>query len=107
MFESGAGRAPRDCVCLMELEPDIQLKAVLSSVSAAFARLDLGAERLSPAELRALCRAKLARWPGNPRALAGIVAGLDDDGTAVRTPEGAHVSLRHGSVELADDSPTR
>jgi BirA family biotin operon repressor/biotin-[acetyl-CoA-carboxylase] ligase len=50
-------------VSLIELEPDIRLENVLHSVSAALRSLDLGAERLSPAELEMAARSG-SRCPG-------------------------------------------
>ena len=102
------GELRETAVSLMELEPDIQLEAVLSSVSAAIRALDLGAERLSPAELELFAARSWLDGRAIREPLPGIVAGLNDDGALrVRTPQGSHVSLRHGSVELADVSPTR
>jgi BirA family biotin operon repressor/biotin-[acetyl-CoA-carboxylase] ligase len=95
-------------VSLIELEPDIRLENVLHSVSAALRALDLGAERLSPAELELFAGRSWLDGREIREPLPGIVAGLNDDGALrVRTPQGSHVSLRHGSVELADVSPTR
>jgi BirA family biotin operon repressor/biotin-[acetyl-CoA-carboxylase] ligase len=95
-------------VSLIELEPDIRLENVLHSVSAALRSLDLGAERLSPAELELFAGRSWLDGREIREPLPGIVAGLNDDGALrVRTPQGSHVSLRHGSVELADVSPTR
>jgi BirA family biotin operon repressor/biotin-[acetyl-CoA-carboxylase] ligase len=95
-------------VSLVELAPDIQMEAVLNSVAAAIRVLDLGAERLSPAELEFFAARSWLDGREIREPLPGIVAGLNDDGALrVRTPQGSHVSLRHGSVELADVSPTR
>ena len=95
-------------VSLVELEPDIQLESVLHSVATAIRALDLGAERLSPAELELFAARSWLDGREIREPLAGIVAGLNDDGALrVRTPQGSHVSLRHGSVELADVSSTR
>ena len=95
-------------VSLVELQPAIQLETVLNSVAAAVGALDLGAERLSPAELEFFAARSWLHGREIREPLAGTVAGLNDDGALrVRTPQGSHVSLRHGSVELADVSPTR
>ena len=102
------GELRETAVSLVELEPDIQLETVLHSVAAAIRALDLGAERLSPAELELFAARSWLDGREIREPLAGIVAGLNDDGALrVRTPQGSHVSLRHGSVELADVSPTR
>ena len=102
------GELREAAVSLIELEPDIRLENVLHSVSAALRSLDLGAERLSPAELELFAGRSWLDGREIREPLPGIVAGLNDDGALrVRTPQGSHVSLRHGSVELADVSPTR
>jgi BirA family transcriptional regulator, biotin operon repressor / biotin---[acetyl-CoA-carboxylase] ligase len=102
------GELRETAVSLVELEPDIQLETVLHSVAAAIRALDLGAERLSPAELELFAARSWLDGREIREPLAGTVAGLTDDGALrVRTPQGSHVSLRHGSVELADVSPTR
>jgi BirA family transcriptional regulator, biotin operon repressor / biotin---[acetyl-CoA-carboxylase] ligase len=95
-------------VSLIELEPDIRLENVFHSVSAALRALDLRPERLSAAELQLFAGRSWLDGREIREPLPGIVAGLNDDGALrVRTPQGSHVSLRHGSVELADVSPTR
>jgi BirA family transcriptional regulator, biotin operon repressor / biotin---[acetyl-CoA-carboxylase] ligase len=102
------GELRETAVSLVELEPDIQLETVLHSVAAAIRALDLGAERLSPAELELFAARSWLDGREIREPLAGTVTGLTDDGALrVRTPQGSHVSLRHGSVELADVSPTR
>jgi len=102
------GELREAAVSLIELEPDVQLENVLHSVSAALRALDLGAERLSPAELELFAGRSWLDGREIREPLPGIVAGLNDDGALrVRTAQGSHVSLRHGSVELADVSPTR
>jgi len=102
------GELRETAVSLVELEPDIQLETVLHSVAAAIRALDLGAERLSSAELELFAARSWLDGREIREPLAGIVAGLNDDGALrVRTPQGSHVSLRHGSVELADVSPIR
>ena len=103
-----AGELGEAAISLIELEPDIRLENVLRSVSAALRALDLGPERLSPAELELFAGRSWLDGREIREPLPGIVAGLNDDGALrVRTPQGSHVSLRHGSVELADVSPTR
>lgn len=89
-------------VSLVELEPGITCDDILQPVTAAIAALDLGQERLSPAELELFAARSWLDGRAIRQPLQGIVAGLDDDGALrVLTSEGAHVSLRHGSVELA------
>jgi BirA family biotin operon repressor/biotin-[acetyl-CoA-carboxylase] ligase len=102
------GELRETAVSLVELEPDIGLEHVLHSVSAAIRSLDLGPERLSSTELELFAARSWLDGREIREPLPGIVAGLDDDGALrVRTAEGSHVALRHGSVELADVSPTR
>jgi BirA family biotin operon repressor/biotin-[acetyl-CoA-carboxylase] ligase len=95
-------------VSLMELVPDIQIENVLDLVSRVFADLDLGAERLTAEELDLFAERSWLNGREIRQPLAGIVAGLDHDGALrVRTSEGSHVSLRHGSVELAGATSDR
>ena len=86
----GAGRAPGDGSLSGGVGPEIQLETVLHSVAAAIRGLDLGAERLSPAELELFAARSWLDGREIREPLAGIVAGLDDDGALrVRTPQGS------------------
>jgi BirA family transcriptional regulator, biotin operon repressor / biotin---[acetyl-CoA-carboxylase] ligase len=95
-------------VALVELQPNIRLESVLDAVVGTIRSLDLGQERLSAQELERFAARSWLAGREISQPLAGIVTGLDDDGALrVRTTQGAQVSLRHGSVEVAGISPTR
>jgi BirA family biotin operon repressor/biotin-[acetyl-CoA-carboxylase] ligase len=95
-------------VSLMEVCPDIKGEDVLERVVAALRTLDLRPERLSSAELEHFAARSWLDGREIREPVSGVVTGLGDDGTLrVRTMEGSHVSLRHGSVELADVSHIR
>jgi BirA family biotin operon repressor/biotin-[acetyl-CoA-carboxylase] ligase len=95
-------------VALAELEPTFQVEDVLEPVLDAIRGLDLRAERLSPVELERFAARSWLDGREIRRPLSGVVTGLDNDGALrVRTSQGLHVSLRHGSIELAGTSPSR
>jgi BirA family transcriptional regulator, biotin operon repressor / biotin---[acetyl-CoA-carboxylase] ligase len=95
-------------VSLVEVTPGIRTEDVLEPVAKAIADLDLGPERLSPAELEQFAARSWLEGREIRQPLSGVVTGLDDDGALrVRTTEGSQVSLRHGSVELAGATKTR
>jgi BirA family transcriptional regulator, biotin operon repressor / biotin---[acetyl-CoA-carboxylase] ligase len=95
-------------VSLVEVTPGIRTEDVLEPVAKAIADLDLGPERLSPAELEQFAARSWLEGREIRQPLSGVVTGLDDDGALrVRTTEGSQVSLRHGSVELAGATNTR
>jgi BirA family biotin operon repressor/biotin-[acetyl-CoA-carboxylase] ligase len=95
-------------VSLVEVTPGIRTVDVLEPVAKAIADLDLGPERLSPAELEQFAARSWLEGREIRQPLSGVVTGLDDDGALrVRTTEGSQVSLRHGSVELAGATKTR
>jgi hypothetical protein len=75
---------------------------------AALRTIDLQAERLSPTELDQFATRSWLSGREIREPLSGTVSGLGDDGTLrVRTVEGAQVSLRNGSIELAQTPRTR
>ena len=89
-------------VSLVEVTAGIRAEDVLQPVADAIAAVDLGPERLSPAELEQFAARSWLEGREIRQPLSGIVTGLDEDGALrVRTSEGSQVSLRHGSVELA------
>jgi BirA family transcriptional regulator, biotin operon repressor / biotin---[acetyl-CoA-carboxylase] ligase len=95
-------------VSLRELHSDIREDQVLEHILAALRDLDLEAERLTPAELEHFAARSWLKGREIREPLSGTVAGLADDGTLrIRTAEGAHVSLRNASIELARLSQTR
>ncbi len=61
------GELRETAVSLMELEPDIQLEAVLQFGIGRYSRPRSRSRTTFSSGARALCRAKLARWPGNSR----------------------------------------
>jgi BirA family transcriptional regulator, biotin operon repressor / biotin---[acetyl-CoA-carboxylase] ligase len=92
---------------LVEVQPHIREEAVLEQIVPVLRSLDLRAERLSPTELHQFATRSWLSGREIREPLSGIVAGLADDGTLrVRTAEGAHVSLRNGTIELARVSHT-
>jgi len=94
-------------VSLREVQPHIIEQEVLEPVVTALGDIDLRAERLSAAELHHFSTRSWLSGREIREPLSGIVAGLAEDGALrVRTTEGAHVSLRNGSVELARVSHT-
>jgi BirA family transcriptional regulator, biotin operon repressor / biotin---[acetyl-CoA-carboxylase] ligase len=94
-------------VSLQEINPDIREDWVLEHLFAALRNLDLEAERLTPAELEHFATRNWLEGREIREPLSGTVAGVADDGTLrIRTAEGAHVSLRNGSIELARLSQT-
>ena len=95
-------------VSLVEVTPGIRSEDVLELVAQAIAEIDLGPERLSPAELEQFAARSWLEGREIRQPLCGIVTGLDEDGALrVRTTEGSQVSLRHGSVELAGATNSR
>jgi BirA family transcriptional regulator, biotin operon repressor / biotin---[acetyl-CoA-carboxylase] ligase len=95
-------------VSLREYRPDIREEDVLEPIVAALRTIDLQAERLSPTELDQFATRSWLSGREIREPLSGTVSGLGDDGTLrVRTVEGAQVSLRNGSIELAQSPRTR
>jgi BirA family transcriptional regulator, biotin operon repressor / biotin---[acetyl-CoA-carboxylase] ligase len=95
----------QSAISLVELLPDVQTGDLLDRVVPAIAALDLRQQRLSPAELEQFTARSWLDGREIRQPLAGVVTGVDEDGALrVRTSEGSHVSLRHGSVELAGSS---
>jgi BirA family biotin operon repressor/biotin-[acetyl-CoA-carboxylase] ligase len=95
-------------VSLSEFTPDIALEEIADPVLAALRALDLGAGRLSPAELNRFARRDWLRGRTIREPVAGQVTGVGEDGALlVRTPTGSDISLRSGTVELAAVSHSR
>src|SRR2546423_1509832 len=96
----GAARAPA--------QPALTLEAVVGPGGSALRRLDLGADRLTPAELKRFARRDWLSGRDIRAPAAGRAAGLREDGALlVRPAEGPEIPLRSGSVELADVSHIR
>jgi BirA family biotin operon repressor/biotin-[acetyl-CoA-carboxylase] ligase len=89
-------------ISLAEVVPSIHIEDVLPPVAARIAGVDLGSQRLSTVELKEFAARSWLEGREIRQPLSGVVTGLDEDGALrVRTAGGSHVSLRHGSIELA------
>ena len=95
-------------VSLSELTAGITVEEIADPVLAALRALDLGAGRLSPAELDRFARRDWLRGRTIREPVAGKVTGVGEDGALlVRTASGSDVALRSGTVELAAISHSR
>lgn len=95
-------------VSLVATRPDVTAESLAEPVVAALRRLDLDAGRLTPGELERFAGRDWLRGREVREPLAGIVAGIRDDGAlVVRPSRGADVPLRSGPVELAAVSHSR
>ncbi len=95
-------------VSLSAFIPKITVEDVVEPVLAAIRTLDLGAGRLSPAELDRFIRRDWLRGRTIREPVRGKVTGIGEDGALlVRTASGSDVSLRSGTVEMAAASPSR
>jgi BirA family transcriptional regulator, biotin operon repressor / biotin---[acetyl-CoA-carboxylase] ligase len=86
---------------------DITVDDVTQPIVSALRRLDLGADRLSPAELQRFGRRDWLSGRDLRAPVVGRAAGLRDDGALVVDSTRGEVSLRSGSVELAAVSHSR
>jgi biotin-(acetyl-CoA carboxylase) ligase len=88
--------------------PALTLEDVVQPTVSALRRLDLGADRLTPAELTRFARRDWLSGRDLRAPAAGRAAGLREDGALlVRPAQGDEIPLRSGSVELAAVSHTR
>jgi BirA family biotin operon repressor/biotin-[acetyl-CoA-carboxylase] ligase len=88
--------------------PAITVEDVAQPIVSALRMLDLGADRLTPAEMKRFARRDWLSGRDIRAPAAGRVAGLREDGALlVRPAQGIEIPLRSGSVELAAASPTR
>lgn len=95
-------------VSLCELLPGITVEEIADPVLEGLRELDLGAGRLTPAELSRFARRDWLRGRTIREPIAGKVTGVGEDGALlVRTASGSEVSLRSGPVELATVSHSR
>jgi BirA family biotin operon repressor/biotin-[acetyl-CoA-carboxylase] ligase len=95
-------------VALAEEQPGMTREDVVEPILAAARQVDLAADHLTPGELERFNSRDwlLGREIRTP--VAGTAAGLRNDGALlVRTPDGAEIPLRSGSIELAAVSHTR
>jgi biotin-[acetyl-CoA-carboxylase] ligase BirA-like protein len=82
--------------------PALTLEDVVQPIVSALRGLDLGADRLTPAELKRFARRDWLSGRDIRAPAAGRAAGLREDGALLVRPEqGAEIPLRSGSVELA------
>lgn len=89
-------------------QPAITVDAIVQPVVSALRTLDLGSERLTPAEIERFGVRDWLRGRDLLAPAAGRAAGLQDDGALlIRLPDGDDVPLRSGSVELAAVSHSR
>ncbi len=89
-------------VSLSALQPGITVEEITDPILAALRKLDLGAARLSGAELERFAERDWLRGRTIRAPVAGTVQGVAQDGAlVVQTAVGKDVSLRNGSVELA------
>jgi BirA family transcriptional regulator, biotin operon repressor / biotin---[acetyl-CoA-carboxylase] ligase len=86
---------------------DITVDDVTQPIVSALRRLDLGPDRLSPAELQRFGRRDWLSGRDLRAPVAGRAAGLRDDGALLVDSTRGEVSLRSGSVELAAVSHSR
>jgi BirA family biotin operon repressor/biotin-[acetyl-CoA-carboxylase] ligase len=88
--------------------PAITLEDVVQPVVSALRTLDLGADRLTPDEMKRFAQRDWLSGRDIRAPAAGRAAGLREDGALlVRPAQGGEVPLRSGSVELAAISHTR
>jgi BirA family biotin operon repressor/biotin-[acetyl-CoA-carboxylase] ligase len=88
--------------------PAVTLEDVVQPIVSALRRLDLGADRLTSAELERFARRDWLSGRDIRTPAAGRAAGLREDGALlVRPAQGEEIPLRSGSVELAAVSHTR
>ena len=88
--------------------PAITVEDVAQPIVSALRMLDLGADRLTPAEMKRFARRDWLSGRDIRAPAAGRVAGLREDGALLVCPaQGIEIPLRSGSVELAAASPTR
>jgi BirA family biotin operon repressor/biotin-[acetyl-CoA-carboxylase] ligase len=90
-------------------QPAIAVEDVAQPIVSALRRLDLGTERLTPAELQRFGRRDWLNGRDLRAPAAGRAAGVRDDGALVIRPTrgGGEIPLRSGSVELAAVSHPR
>jgi BirA family transcriptional regulator, biotin operon repressor / biotin---[acetyl-CoA-carboxylase] ligase len=88
--------------------PAITLEDVVQPVVSALRTLDLGADRLTPDEMKRFAQRDWLSGRDIRAPAAGRAAGLREDGALlVRPAQGGEIPLRSGSVELAAISHTR
>ena len=93
-------------IALSALVPEITIDEVTDLLLPALRALDLHVGQLSPDELRRFDRRDWLRGRELREPITGTVRGVASDGTLlVRTATGSSVSVRSGSIELAESLP--
>ena len=88
--------------------PAITLEDVVQPIVSALRTLDLGADRLSPDEMKRFAQRDWLSGRDIRAPAAGRAAGLREDGALLVLPaQGGEIPLRSGPVELAAVSHTR
>jgi len=88
--------------------PALTVEDMVQPIVSALRRLDLGADRLTPGELKRFGRRDWLSGRDLRAPAAGRAAGLREDGALlVRPAEGGEIPLRSGSVKLAAVSDTQ
>jgi BirA family transcriptional regulator, biotin operon repressor / biotin---[acetyl-CoA-carboxylase] ligase len=88
--------------------PALTVEDLVQPIVSALRRLDLGADRLTPEEMKRFAQRDWLSGRAIRAPAAGRAAGLREDGALlVRSAQGGEIPLRSGSVELAAVSPTR
>ena len=88
--------------------PALTVEDMVQPIVSALRGLDLGADRLTPGELKRFGRRDWLSGRDLRAPAAGRAAGLREDGALlVRPAQGGEIPLRSGSVELAAVSDTR
>jgi BirA family transcriptional regulator, biotin operon repressor / biotin---[acetyl-CoA-carboxylase] ligase len=88
--------------------PALTVEDMVQPIVSALRRLDLGADRLTPGELKRFGRRDWLSGRDLRAPAAGRAAGLREDGALlVRPTEGGEIPLRSGSVKLAAVSDTQ
>jgi BirA family transcriptional regulator, biotin operon repressor / biotin---[acetyl-CoA-carboxylase] ligase len=89
-------------------QPDITVEQVAERTVSALRTVDLGADRLTPAELERFAQRDWLYGRDLRAPAAGTAAGLQDDGALlVQAPDGSRMVVRSGSIELAAVSSNR
>ena len=95
-------------VSIRELLPGVTVEEISDPILAALRELDLGAGRLTPAELSRFARRDWLRGRTIREPVAGTVLGVAEDGALlVRTAGGSEIASRSGTVEVATVSHSR
>ncbi|HEV8453832.1 MAG TPA: biotin--[acetyl-CoA-carboxylase] ligase [Gemmatimonadales bacterium] len=93
---------------LASVRPALTVEDLVQPIVSGLRKLDLGADRLTPEELKRFAQRDWLSGRDIRAPAAGRAAGLREDGALlVRPAQGGEIPLRSGSVELAAVSHTR